>query len=828
MLRVTLAGLRAHTVRLVLTGLVVVLSVGFTAGTLVLTDSFGRAGAERVTGSVDGVDLAVESPDNPDTYLPSDMVDEVRDVDGVEAATARRESVVQAVDADGRVEPHSPARVVASSRDGDLAAATLTEGRSPSTSGEAILDTRTAERDGVAVGDTYSVAQDGEINEFTVVGLAEPSAMTGDAPELHVPYADVESLATDPGADRIDVRVSPDADTGAVSTAVGEVTGATVITGAELTDQLMDESSSMAAQMRIPLLMLGAVSWIVAAFVVANTFRILVAQRTRELALLRTIGATRRQVLSGVLLESTAVGVAGSLAGVALGAIAAAAISPLVHSGAEALPIAVTPSTVMWSAAVGIAVTVGSAILPARASTRVTPLQAIRAVPDGADTRRTGRRRLVAGIAATVAGSGALMAGALSGSDTGLVVVVFGASICFLGLLILGPRIVPPALRVLGGVAAAVAGRARATIRLATANSVRNPRRTAATSGALLIGVTMVAGFLTVAETARSSVDDVLNDQVPADFIVRAEEGNGVPDEAVAAIEEPTATGPVLATRQGQVSTSEFGDIDIAGVDPAAYGHFAGPGADESLDGVSDGEAVIDATTARDLGLSEGDTVTVDTADGPHPVPVGLVLNDDVPVEGMAVESDLFDTLVPAAPGPEMVAVDAADGVDGEAAREAVDEATARMSQISVTSNVDTRQELNDQLDQAVDVVLAILGLAVVIAVIGIANTMSLSVHERTREIGLLRALGLTRRQTRMMLSVEAVLVSVVAAILGAAVGVAFAWAAVTSLQELEFTVPWARIALCGVIAGVLGLVASIVPGRRAARTTPVVALAAE
>ncbi|WP_035812928.1 FtsX-like permease family protein [Jiangella gansuensis] len=711
---VILAGLRAHLLRLGLTALVVVLSVGFTAGTLVLTDSLDAASRERVAADAEGVDLAVMAPD--EGYLDASVAATVADMEGVAVAAPRREVTVHTVDGDGRIDPFSAARVVAAPVGSDL-------------DGDGVLvDRRSAERLDLQAGDEISVAAQGstDVVELPVAGIAEPTAEAGDDPELTAGWGVVQRFADPPGASRVDLRLDAGADADAVRAAMPG--GHEVITGGELAQRLVDGSSSREA-LRVPLLMLGAVSLIVAAFVIANTFRILIAQRTRELALLRTVGATRRQVLLGLLSESVAVGLAGGIAGVGLGALSAWGMGALLDDRTGPLPLVVSSTAVGWSLVVGVLVTVGAAVPPARAATRVSPLAALQAVPDGADSRAVGRARFAVGLLAMGAGALLLVAGAAAGTTgggMGLVAVVFGAAVCFLGLLVLGPRVVPPVVRVLGAGVSRLAGASRSSAELATANAVRNPRRVAATTAALLIGVTTVAGFVTVAESSRSSVSVVVDGQVPADFAVRT-----------------AADAPIA-------------------------------------------QAVVRAVTE----LPEIGRVVVD--------------------------------------GDDVLAVNAADGVDGDTARAALLAATEGHPELSVQSFVERRAEFERNLDEAVNVVLAVLALALVIAFIGIANTLSLSVHERTREIGLLRALGLTRRQTRVLLGFEAALMGAVAAVVGTAAGVLFAWAAVVSVEELEFVVPWGVLAISAVVATGLGVVASLVPGQRAARTSPVVALATE
>ncbi|PZF81795.1 hypothetical protein C1I92_19350 [Jiangella anatolica] len=703
--------MRAHLLRLVLTGLVVVLSVGFTAATLILTDSLDAGTRKELAADAEGVDLAVLAPSGG-TMSP-DEVAAVAGADGVAAAAPQGGVALHTVDDDGRIDPFASALLLAASLDTEVP------------DGGVLLDERSADRLGLAAGDEITVAAEGSTDLVTlpIAGLTELSADGVDDLELTAGWDLLREFADPPGASRVDLRLAGDADAAAVR--AGLAAEYDVVTGSELAQQLASSSSQREA-LRIPLLMLGAVSLIVAAFVIANTFRILVAQRTRELALLRTVGATRRQVLRGVLAESAAIGLAGSLVGIAAGALTAQVTGSVLG---ESMVLTVTGATLAWSVAIGVLMTVGSALLPARAATRVSPLAALQAVPDGADSRTAGRARVVFGLLGLVAGALVLLAGAASGTSgggAGLILVVFGAAVCFLGLLILGPKVVPPLVRVIGAVAARLAGGSRSTAELATANAVRNPRRVAATTAALLIGVTTVAGFLTVVESSRQSVDVVVDGRVPADFAVRTAADEPIPGDVTRAIEE----------------------------------------------------------------LPE----------------VGTVVED----------------------GTDQLAVNAADGVDSDDARAAIVAATEGHPELSVQSFAQRRAEFEEELNEAVNLVLAILALALVIAFIGIANTLSLSVHERTREIGLLRALGLTRRQTRVMLGVEAALMGAVAAVVGSVAGALFAWAAVASIDQLEFVVPWGQLVISAAVATLLGVLASIAPGHRAAMTSPVMALAAE
>lgn len=581
-----------------------------------------------------------------------------------------------------------------------------------------------------------------------------------------------------------------------------------------------------AKHLEVPLLMLGAVALIVAAFVIANTFRILVAQRTRELALLRTVGATRRQVRTGVLVEAAVVGALGSAAGLALGAVSAAGIGRALSADHGSMPLVVSASTVVASMLVGMLVTVGSAVAPAAAATRVAPLAAVRAVPDGVDSPGARRRQTSVGLTLIAVGVAGLGLGVSVGLGAGIVVVVFAAAVCFLGILLLGPRIVPPMLRITGALAGRAAGRGRSTVELATANSVRHPRRAAATSAALMIGVTMVIGFVTVAESARASVGVVLDARVPADFVLSPVEPGGLSDEAIRAVDDLPETGASVELYTAIVDTGEVGTVEVLGTDLQRWAQIAQLDGDGNIADIAAGDVAIDGGTADEFGLGVGDTVTVFGQE----LPIGYIVDTRTMYHtGLVLAPATFRALAPeAASGPEYFAVDTADGVSPSRAHAAIEETLQAWPDIMLRNHVEAKERLNRGLDQTVSVVVAILGVAVIIAVIGIANTLSLSVHERRREIGVLRAVGLTKAQTMRLLGVEAVLTALVGALTGVTVGVGFAYAAVLSMERMIFVVPWGYVALTFVVAGALGAVAALGPARRAARMSPVVALATE
>jgi putative ABC transport system permease protein len=791
----------------------------------VLADSLDRVGVAEVTATARDVDLSVAPGDDTGQFAENDL-DAIAATGGVGTVIPRAEVTVRGTDADGRIDEGIWLGVTAVPADDVAAGVTMAEGRLPREPDEAVLDVISAERAGVETGATYTVAPwDTDPMTFTVVGIVEPSTAGG--PVLGTAFDTVSELGG--VVTRVDVVLVDGADAAATATALEQATGGTVETGAELTDRLLTNSASLANALRLPLLILGAVALVVAAFVIANTFRILVAQRTRDLALLRTVGATRKQVRRGILAESLVVGLLGSVVGLAVGIGGGSIAGRLLTTGTD-LPLAVSPTTVAWALAIGVVVTVGAAWVPARAATRVPPLAALRIAPDGNEDARTGRVRTAVGVLMIAGGAGLLVFAALLAATLGslaLVAVVFGATVFGIGVLVLGPVIMPP-LVVLGSrLARLVVGRRRrAALDLATANVLRNPRRVAVTSGALLIGVTVVVGFAIMASSARSAANTWVDDNVPADITVSlagsGDEGASISDDVVAAVDGTPGVRVAVPIRSTFAEAPGISDgfVDVNGIDLDRFATLT----DTELVLPDAGEALLDEQTAVRHDIEAGDAFTFDDDRGAtHEVTVVAVSSRAG--SGLTVPLDEFEAVFPDA-GISTIAVDAADDADVESVRTAIVDRTAGHTDIAVRNADDVRDDAMAQFDRAIGVALAVLGLAVVIAVIGIGNTMSLAVHERTQEIGLLRALGLTRRQTRAMLSAEAVVISTIAGVLGVVISIGFSAAAVRTLPGLTLTVPWLAVAGAVVVAGLLGWLASVIPARRAARTSPVVALA--
>lgn len=569
--------------------------------------------------------------------------------------------------------------------------------------------------------------------------------------------------------------------------------------------------------------MFGTVAVVVAGLVIANTFAVLLAQRTRELALLRCVGATARQVRRSVLGEALATGLVSSALGVAAGIGLAALVSALTGTDSP-IPLAgvsVPLYAVLTGLAVGTLVTLLAALAPARAATRVAPLAALRPVDAAPLRSRPGLLRLLLGLALLLPGAGLLAVGVLVHS---VLVALPGGVASFLGIVLLAQRSIPPVVAAAGRLAGRLGG---VPARLAAGNATRNPRRTAATATALLIGVTLTSAMVVGAASTRATATAGLAAAYPTDVLVRA--GEPLPAGLLGDLTavDGIASGTALAA--AQVTGPDGSEWQVEGVDPAA----AAPVLRSTTQLVlpKDGQVVLPEWLADSWSVHAGDQVRLSTDDGSLDATVVVVGSNDVDdplltaadlhrLTPRTTIGELWLRLADRSDDDQAATVDAVTDLVGTAAPTAM-----------VAGLVSERAAIDSVLDTLLLVVTGLLGIAVVIALIGVGNTLALSVVERRQENGLLRALGLTRGQLRGLLAWEAVLVAGVAAVLGVVLGGAYGLIGAASvlggLGEVVLAVPWLQVAAIVAVATLAGLLASVLPARRAARTAPVAAIAA-
>jgi putative ABC transport system permease protein len=669
----------------------------------------------------------------------------------------------------------------------------------------------------------------------------------GSAPTLADAATSQLLVAVDPGADTATVI---DAVEG-VLTASGS-TDPIVLTRDAAAERALSGSDGT-GPILVVVLAFAAVAMIVAGLVIANTFQVLVAQRTRTLALLRCVGAVRSQVRGSVLLEAGLLGLAASVAGTLLGT-GLVQLALLVMQNADLpfpVPTVVRPTvaSVVAPLAVGLVVTVLAALTPARVATRVAPVAALRPADAPAAGSRAGRFRLV--VSLVLVGGGALMlGGGVALSSQFLVaavgIAILGGAASFVGLLVGAVFWMPKVVAAIGS----LVGRLGMPARLAAANTGRNPARTAATSTALLIGVTLVAMMSTGAVTARATLDDELDTRFPVDLAVStpyavAEDGTAVaeplPAGTVGALADIPGVESVAALPRDSVDLGGSGNVvDALGITPAQAADVLRDA--DLAAAVGDGTVVVPRSLAASSGIEDGDTLAIARSEGAGSgagsgggsggagtveLTVAVVPLDDWIV---LVTPATLDAL--GSPGTESTAwLRVADvNASGEVVQQ-VQDLTAD-SALDITGAALERALYQRAIDTLLAVVVGLLAVAVVIALIGVTNTLSLSVIERRRESATLRALGLTRRQLRASMAVEGALIAGVGAVVGVALGMAYGWlgsaAVLAGIADLQLRVPWTDLGLVLGVALVAGVLASALPGRTAARTPPVAALAVD
>ncbi|MCB7137155.1 FtsX-like permease family protein [Cellulosimicrobium marinum] len=844
MLRLTLAQMRRSTGRLAAAGVAVLIGTAFVAATLLAGGVLTRSTNDAIAARFADADLVVGGERS---YTPLE-VDDLAALDGVDAVEpVRSTSVALEV---GRRTVYQMA--VPTPSDPRFDPLDVVEGALPSAAGQVALPQDVAERLGVGVGDdvtnlryVWSSDEDVEPQELrdtlTVVGITDDPygafAQMGGA--AVVAPQDAEAWALEAGEDRsvaaVMVALADGADLEGVRAAVldsaGE--GGLVRTPDEYAQDLAAAHTGGEQVFTYVILAFAAVALVVAALVIANTFQVLVAQRTRTLALLRAVGANRGQLARSVLTEATILGLLSSLAGLLVGT-GLVQLALTVGRGADLgvpLPatVSLTPAVVLAPLVVGTLVTVVASLAPARAATRVSPLEALRPADAPRVGTGAGRVRLVAAVLLTVVGfallAGGVVLGANGAPDVGLLAGVVGGTVSFVGILVGAVFWLPAVVALVGRLLA----RTGPTARLAAANTLRNPRRTTATSTALLIGVTLVAMMSTGAASARTSLGAALDDQYPVDVVVL---GSGV-DGTVASsttdlVEGVDGVARVAPTSEVYATLPDGSSPPITAVDPAEAAAVVRSSATLGVEGAFGPGTLVAPQDQLDVwGLSDGATTTLTTD-------AGTTL--DVEVVGGASGVFLLTaadarTLDPdAATTGLWVSVD--DPSDAEVVAGIQDAVSEADAPVEVVGAVVERAAMQSVVDTMLAVVVGLLAVAVVIALIGVANTLSLSVIERRRESATLRAIGLSRRRLRWMLAVEGMLIAGVGALLGVALGVVYGWAgaatALSLMGDVAFAVPWRDVAVVLVVALGAGLLASVVPGRAAARTSPVAALAVD
>ena len=845
MWRVTFRGLAAKKFRLVLTSLAVVLGVAFMAGTFVLTDTLGHVFDNLFESTTRGVDAVVRAKEpfepsneqgggeNTRPPVPDSLVDVVADVDGVELAQGSLAGYALVIGKDGDAiinNQGAPTLGLAwYPRDDSVNKSLgLERGRQPRRPSEVALDLKTFKEGGFALGDKVKVSfTTVEPRDFDLVGVflfgGKEDALAGATLAAFDPTT-AQGLMNRTGEwDLVEAR----ADSGVSQTELRDRIATTLrdeglnkdyetLTGDELAKEQADDIKENLSFFNTFLLIFAVVALFVGAFVIYNTFSITIAQRIRELGLLRALGASGKQVTGSVLVESFTVGALSSVLGILLGIAIVKPLEALLSAFGIDLPtgaMQILPRTIIVSFLVGTGVTVVSSLAPARRASKIPPISALR---DQAFDASSGRRRYIWGGVVLVVAVYCLAMGLFGGQ--GALLVGVGALLTFIAVSMLSPLVAAPAARVL----TAPATRTHSiTGILARENAERNPRRTASTAAALMIGLALVSAVAVLAASAKSSFRSAIEDQTTADFILSSSTFSGFSPEAAEQIREDLPGSTVVQYRFG---TMEFaGDASsVLGASPNFWKMTDAelrPGARRGA--FNNGGVIVYKDEAEDKGYKVGDTIDVRFPDGPGTVTVQGIFDDK---QALPSSSDYIVSLADWSHFPDpldfYVGVLKPDGVSTERAERVITRITDGIGGIEADNKAEFIDRQLDQFNQILNLMYVLLLLAVIIALVGIVNTLALSIYERTREIGLLRAVGMSRVQLRRMIRGEALIVATFGSLLGLGIGLVFGYLLINALSEdgIAFTVPFVQLLIFLILAGLAGLLAGVPPARRAAR----------
>jgi putative ABC transport system permease protein len=840
MRKVTIKGLLAHKLRLMLTALAIILGVTFISGTFVLTDTLHNTFTTLFSNIYSKIDFqargvaqfgsnttnAVRNP------IPESVLTTIRGVPGVAAADGTVSGYAQFVAHDGKAitTGGAPTLGINYNNDPRLSVLHIIAGAPPTTPNDVLMDAGTAQKYDFTVGQQVHILFAGPSRTFTITGIAQFGTANNLAGATLAAFTlpTAQNVLNSQGLlNAVNVVAQPGADKATVQRDIAKVlpAGVEVVTGQTVVNESTSAVDQALSFFNTALLIFAFISLFVGAFTIYNTFSIIVGQRTRELALLRIVGASRRQVFRSVLAEAAIVGFVSSIVGIGVGVLAALGLKALISGFGVTLPsgsLVFAPRTVIVGLIVGTGVTLVSAIGPARNAVRIPPVAAL------SDRQAEGGgslRRLVSwGAGFTVAGVAMLATGLTLPQ---IVLVGIGAVAIFVGVAMLTPAIARPVSGVLGRPLARILGEPG---KLGRENSMRNPRRTAQTAAALMVGLALVSAMAVFGASLSKSATASVDQAISADLILSTT-GNGqsgfstvVPATASrvpGVTAETTVYSGQFEVQGGLQSLTAVGTQNLS--DTVILRMTSGSPA-----ALASGELLIDSTTASSKHLAVGDAVPVRFAEtGPTTLRVGGIFQANALIGSYLVSNALFLAHF-RSPTVDAVLLK----TDGSAGVEtAVQNALTSYPNVQVQTRAQFQQSQVSSVNQLLGLVYALLALAVIIALIGIVNTLMLSVLERTREIGLLRAVGMRRRQVRSMIRSESVILAIFGALIGIVVGTLMGLALVSALRSQGFnetSVPVSQLIIFVVLAALLGLLAASWPARRAAKLDVLAAISTE
>ncbi len=848
MIRVALRGLAGRKFRTVLTAIAIVLGVAMMSGAYVLTDTIDKAFNAIFVESYAGTDAVVSGKDAGISFegeqsqpppIPQDVLERVRAVDGVEVATGSVTDFQtkllkpdgESIDTGGA--PSFAFGIETAPEYDRFNPLNLVEGRWPSGSQQVAIDERVADEENLAVGDRIGVAALGPAREYEIAGIAKYGELSslGSATFAIFDIPTAQALLDKEGElDAVQAAaatgVPPEELVGRIREELG--TSVTVRSGSEQATEDSDEIATFTSIIRYFLLSFAGIALFVGAFVIFNTLSITVAQRTREFATLRTVGATRRQILGSVILEALVIGLLASVVGLFAGLGLAVGLNELFIALNLDLPQTETvfaTRTIVVSLLVGTVVTLVAGLSPALRATRVPPIAAVRegaTLPPSALSRFSPYIAGATVLLAVLALSYALLAPDVATGDR-FVLLGVGVLALFIGVALLSSRLVVPLTRLVGWPARSIGGAAG---KLAEGNAMRNPARTASTAAALMIGIALVTFVGVLAQGLRVSNSDAIEEQIQADLVVTSQDGYSEFPAAVGDAAAQIEDTDVVSNVRQDVAEIHGSGANLTGLDGRSinrvYDFRWTDGSDEVLASLGDDGAVLPNNVAEDKDLAVGDEFTVLTPDNERREFVVRGIYDGSPFYPLlgtasisqAAFDDLYDrprnrfTLINFPGGP------------GEAQKASVETALESFPDTRVFTRQDWIDKEDDEISQFLLLLYVLLALSVIISLFGMVNTLALSVFERTRELGMLRAVGMTRRQTRRMVRHESVITALIGAALGLPLGIFLALLVTQALSDydLQFAIPAGALITFVIVSVIAGIVAAILPARRAAR----------
>ncbi|WP_055490253.1 ABC transporter permease [Streptomyces sp. TP-A0356] len=842
MFRTALRNVLAHKARLLMTVLAVMLGVAFVSGTLVFTNTISDAYQKSSAKGFDQVDVAIRPEGRKDTgdtvgrepKLTQALLAKAAKARGADTAIGVVSGFTAIADKDGKLigngfqsqggnywgtkDPRYP----------------IVSGHAPQGLNQVLIDSRTAKRGGYKVGDTVRLSIDGPVlaPEITGIFTTDDGNVAAGGSLALFDTATAQRLFHKAGSyDEIDVKAASGTSQIALRNALDEILPkdtASTITGQQLADDQAKRIADATSSMRTALLVFAGIALFVGTFIIANTFTMLVAQRTKELALLRAVGASRRQVTRSVLIEAFVVGavaaVTGLLAGIGIGAGLRSLVGSLGGSVPDG-PLVITPGTVAAALAVGILITMLAAWLPGRRAAKIPPVAAMSSVHAKATTKSLVVRNTIGALFASAGVATVVYATTLNSTD-GQAPMGIGAALLVIGVFVLTPLLsrpliaaAAPALRVFG-----IAGK------LARQNSVRNPRRTAATASALMIGLTLITGLTVMAGSLQTAIDKMASSAIRADYVVSMANRNPLSPDVEKTLKSAagvTATSPLRNAPARIDGQTEY----LTGVDGATIGKLTNLTLVNGTFQVGGTRVVVDDDTAKSHHWTAGSRLTVSYEDGKkQQLTVAGVYHGTEMMRGIMLDnatlsphqSDLSDM---------QVMVKTSGGATASA-KSTLEKALGDNPAIKVQDKQDISNSIAQNFTLMLNMLYGLLAMAVIVAVLGVINTLAMSVFERSQEIGMLRAIGLDRKGIKRMVRLESLVISLFGGVLGIGLGVFFGWAAGqllgTKLATYELVLPWARMAVFLLLAGTVGVLAALWPARRAARLNMLTAIKSE